>query len=314
MNVKGIIAAGASLLWRRQRVLWWLFAMNFAVGVVATVPVRTQLRALDSSMAARDSLYRQMNVFRLIEALSRPEGLPRAFYGNSVLVMFAYSLFLLFAVGGVLESFCRGRTLGFGEFLRVSAGYFWRMVRLLIVFAIVLIPLLAAHAGIQPLTEWIGSHSDSEQLGFWVKLALHLVVGFAFLAVRVWIDIAQIDCVAQDEIAVRRSLGRTRRLLYANFWRMYGAVTAVQVLLLTITFLLLLLWLRLPHEAIGGTFLIGELIVLLWLGFRLWQKAAETAWYQQRVLAEAQPVVAAERGVEASPVDLRPTTFDLPTK
>jgi hypothetical protein len=301
-NGKGIFAAGAGLLWRRQRVLWWLFGMNLATGIVSTVPVRSQLRVLDGSIAASDSLYHQMNLFRLVEAVARPEGLPGAFIGGSVVLVAAYFFFLLFAMGGVLESFYSDRTLTFGEFLRASAGFFWRMVRLLIIFGVLIAPLAIAQSSVSPLTKWLSNHSDSEQLGFWVTLGVGVVLALFGLAVRVWVDVAQLDAVAQDQPAVRRSMRRARLFLRGHFGRVYGAVLAVQLLLFGITLLLLLLWIKLPHEAIGLTFLIGEVIVLLWLGFRLWQKAVETAWYQQRMIADMQPMTIAPPVEDATPI------------
>jgi len=197
---------------------------------------------------------------------------------------------LLFAMGGVLEALALDRPLRFGEFLRASAEYFWRMVRLLIGFAILVTPLAIAQSFVGDLTDWLGSRSDFEPLGFVVTVAIGAVVALVGMAVRVWIDVAQVDAIAQDEPAIRRSMRRAWHWLRGSFWQVYGAVLAVQFLLIAITLLLLLLWLRLPHEAIGGTFAIGELIVLLWLGFRLWQKAVECAWYQQRAVAEYVPV------------------------
>src|SRR5689334_5190376 len=114
MKRVSIITAGASLLWRRQRVLWWLFAANLAVGILAAAPVRNQLRILDSSLAVSDSLYHSMNLYRLVEVISRPEGLPNAFYGGSLLLTIVYFAFLLFAMGGVLETLSMDRSLRFG--------------------------------------------------------------------------------------------------------------------------------------------------------------------------------------------------------
>lgn len=274
------------MLWRRQRVLWWLFGMNLAVGILASAPVRQQLRMLDRSMAASDSLYHHMDLSRMVEAMARPEGLPGAFYTGSGVLVFAYFFFLIFAMGGVLESLSLDRRMRFGEFLRASAEYFWRMVRLLIVFAILIAPLVIAQSSVGNLTDWLETRSDVEQLGFLVTLGIGVVLFLVAMAVRVWIDVAQVDAVAQDQVAVRRSLRQAWRMLRDGFWQLYGAVVAVQVLLMVITLLLFAVWERLPHEAIGGTFVIGEVIVVLWLGFRLWQKAVECAWYQERMAEE----------------------------
>lgn len=285
MSGKGMIRSGAALLWRCQRVLWWMFAADFAAGLLASLPVRAQLSSLNTSLTARDSLYHQMNVFRFQEALMRPDITPRVLFGNSVAVGIVFFLVLLFAIGGIIESLYMDRTPRFGEFLRSSAGYFWRMVRLTIVFALFMVPLLTAQSGIGPLTDWIANRTSYEPLNYVLPLFINLVLILLALAARVWIDVAQLDCVAHGRTAVRHSLGQARRLLKGNFLRVFGSVVAIQVLLAVITVALLWLWTKLPHEAIGLTFLIGEIIVLAWIGARMWQKAAEAAWFHQREIA-----------------------------
>ncbi|MGH9523224.1 MAG: hypothetical protein ACRD3E_11910, partial [Terriglobales bacterium] len=286
MNGQGMFRGGAALLWRCQRVLWWVFAVNLAAGLLASLPVRAQLAPLNASITARDSLYHQMNVFRLQELLMRPEITPRVLFGNSFALGAVFFLVLLFAIGGILEALYIGRAPRFADFLHSSAGYFWRMVRLTIVFAILMIPVLAAQSGLDPLNEWIGNRWSSEQLQFWVRFGCMTTLALIAIAARVWVDIAQLDCVAHERPAIRHSLGRARRLLRGNFLRVYGSVLAIQVLLAVVTLALLWAWTRFPHEAIGRTFLIGEFIVLLWIGGRLWQKSAETVWFHQRDIAE----------------------------
>lgn len=304
MEERNVLSAGAALLWRRQRVLWWLWLTNLIMGIIAMVPVRAQLRVLDSSIVARDELYREMNLFRLVEALARPEGLPQSFFGGSYVLIFAYFALLVFAMGGVLEAFVYDRPLRFGEFLRASAQYFWRMVRLLVVFGVLMVPLAFAQGSLGDLSDWILAKSDREQLGFWITVALTIVIALVALVVRVWVDVAQVDAVARDESAVRRSLGQARRALRHGWLRIYGVVVAIQILLIAISVALLWIWIRLPHEWIAVMFVLGEFGILLWLAFRLWQKAVAAAWYQQRVAAEYVPpiVVAPEPSVPESPV------------
>lgn len=300
---KSVFTAGAALLWRRQRVLWWVFVANLLVGIIAAAPVRQQLRSLDSSMVARDGLYHQMNFFRLMEAIGRPEGLPGAFFRGSFVLIAAYFALLVFAMGGVLEAFYYDRPIRFGEFLRASAEFFWRMVRLLILFGVLITPLAIAQSSLGDLSDWIGARSDREQLGFWIMVALTVVIALVGFAARVWVDAAQVDMVARDESGIRRSLGNTRRLLRGSFFRVYGAVIAVQLLLMLISAGLLWIWLKLPHEAIGALFVLGEIIVLLWLAFRLWQKAVVAAWCQRQAAEYVAPVaVAPEVQINESPV------------
>ena len=37
----GLVAAGAALVWRRQRVLWWVYAVNLALGLMGTAGARS---------------------------------------------------------------------------------------------------------------------------------------------------------------------------------------------------------------------------------------------------------------------------------
>jgi len=34
-----VIRQGAQLLWRRRRVLWWLYGINLFVGLIGTLPM-----------------------------------------------------------------------------------------------------------------------------------------------------------------------------------------------------------------------------------------------------------------------------------
>lgn len=282
MNGKGIFRAGATLLWRRQRVLWWLFGADFFIGLLASVPLRSHLNSLNTSIAAQLSLYHQFNLFRLDDALSRPDAPHGGVQAVALALVAIYFVFLLFAMGGVLESLYTDTTPRFADFLQASAGYFWRMVRLSIVFGLLMIPLLAAQSGIGPLNDWIGNHSSSERLTFAVSVAIFGVLALIALGVRVWIDLAQLDCVAHERRAIRPAIGHAWQLLRQGFWRVYGAIIAIQIIVGALTMALLWIWTKLPHEAIGRVFLLGQLIVLVWIGGRLWQKAAETAFYHQR--------------------------------
>jgi hypothetical protein len=291
MTGNGILRDGASLLWRRQRILWWLFAANFALAWIAAMPLRAQLAGLNGSIVARDYLYHNMNLFRLDEALTRPDAPQGGLSVFAVALGFVYILFLLFAIGGVLESLYTDRTPRFGEFLRASASYFWRMARLAFLFALLMIPIFSAQTGIGPLNDWIGNYSSSERLTFGVTAAISVLLALIAFAARLWIDVAQVDCVAHERRAIRHSVGRARSLLQDGFWRLYASVIAIELAVLAFTLALLWIWTKLPHEAIGWTFLIGQLIVIAWLGGRLWQKAAETAWFHQRDALQ-QPVLA----------------------
>ena len=311
MTGRGILREGAALLWRRQRVLWWLFGVDLLVGLIASLPFRSQLTALNASVSAQAALYHDFNLFRLDEALTRPDAPHGGVQATAAALTVSYFVFLLFAIGGVIESLYTDTTPRFSQFLSWSAAYFWRMVRLAILFGVLLLPILTAQSGIGPLTDWIGNHSSSERLIFTVSVAAVAILALVALAVRVWIDLAQVDCVAHERRAVRRSFGRSLRILRGGFWRVYGAILAIQLSVAVISFALMWLWTKLPHEAIGRTFLVGQIIVFSWIGARLWQKATEIVLYHQREFAETTLLQEVAPTIDASPVIVADPTPDV---
>ena len=65
------------------------------------------------------------------------------------------------------------------------------------------------------------------------------------------------------------------------------------------------MWQRLPGRHFFLSFLVWEIVVVLWIGVRLWQRAAEMMWYRRHRVVEAAPsvfaVVAMAPAPEAAP-------------
>src|SRR5439155_6417379 len=130
-------------------------------------------------------------------------------FSGSILFSVVFFVFILFLMGGILETYRTDRKLPAGAFFEACGTYFWRWVRLLVWFLIVLVPIgiLAS-----VITKWSGklsSDAPQEKLGFWVDV---IGLGFALflsLSMRLWFDMTQVRAVAEDERAMRRTLART---------------------------------------------------------------------------------------------------------
>jgi hypothetical protein len=294
------LAVGARLLRRHHRLLWWLFALNFVFGVTATAPFANRLRsALDFSLASGD-LYRRMDFFLLIELLRKPGLSPRGDVGGAMLLGLFYAVTVLFLAGGVLESYYTDRKLPTGEFFAACGKYFWRFVRLVLLFFLAMVPVVILAAIVNKRSGQLASDAASEMLGFWVQVAGMGIAFLLALAVRLWFDLAQIETLAESERAVRRSLRRAFGYTFRNLPRLLWMVLRIYVVGCALTAGALWVWVRLvPPQRAGTSILLGELVALGWLACGLWRRAAETVWYQQRVAIlrvpapEPQPEVAA---------------------
>jgi hypothetical protein len=203
----------------------------------------------------------------------------------SACLILVFFIFMLFVEGGLLEVYRLDRRLTKGEFFEASGRFFWRFVRLLILLLIVLIPVGIVNNLTTRASHALDERSPSPIPGIWVRLLGLLLVLFLMQAVRLWFDMAQVRAVADDERAIRRALGRAFKITFGNLGSLYWMYLRISIVAWLAMAALLWIWIRLVRpEWIGVSFLLTQLMLLSWLGTRLWQRASETIWYQRRVL------------------------------
>jgi len=278
--------AGAGLVWRRQSVLWWIFLVNLILaGMGAAVFMQQVSPALDHSLESQAFVH-GFNPITLSTLLMEVRGLGGAGAASGCLIA-VFFVFMLFVEGGVLEVYRLDRRLTKGEFFEASGRFFWRFVRLLILLLLALIPAGILNGLATRASHAMDEKSPSPVPGIWVRLAGLLLVLFLMQAVRLWFDMAQVRAVAEDERAIRRSLARAFKFTLGNFGSLYWLYLRISIVAWLGMALLLWIWDRLVRpEWIGVSFLMTQLMLLSWLGTRLWQRAGETLWYQRRFPVE----------------------------
>lgn len=280
----GILSEGARRVWRYQRVLWWLFAVNLTLAAFGTLPLSSALRPVTDHSLHSQNLYRAFDVPTFLDLASNPDVALWSKFTGSTLFAFIFFAFAFFLTGGILEAYRTPGKLGTADFFRACGAFFWRWVRLLIFMLIVLTPIaIAAFA----ISKWSGTLSDDapqEKLGFWVDVIGFGLVLLLAMLVRLWFDMAQVRAVAEDERAMRRTLTRAFRLTFGNlgslFW-LYFRISFLAWLALVAAFWI---WLRIPAQDVGLSFFLLEVVLLWWIGTRLWQRASETVWYERRAI------------------------------
>ena len=142
---KGVVAAGFRLLWRRQRVLWWVFVVNFVCGGLGAVPtMMTASRALGHSLAGQ----KLTNGFALgiFGELLRLPNVNLLRSSATVYIMSClFLLFMFFVSGGILECYREDRSLSAGEFFAASGAFFWRFIRLALLSIVPFIIVWMSH-------------------------------------------------------------------------------------------------------------------------------------------------------------------------
>src|SRR5205809_1685893 len=244
------MASGIVVVIRQQRVLWWLFLVNFILGVIAVLPVRLTLgNLLDHSLASRP-LADHFDLSTFVEVLSSPQFSFGIFRSLSLLTAVMFALVVLFAEPGLIQEFRQAagvngpaRRQTAGEFFGACGTFLLRMVRLLLwsIVSLLLFAVLLAVAG--PVLAIVGEQSSNEITGLEVTLVVGFVLFLILAAVRVWINMAEIDLVAGGEQKTRRTLfGTARRRTFSNFGKLYTIQLVTSIAVLAVTFLGLAIW------------------------------------------------------------------------
>ncbi|HEV2492393.1 MAG TPA: hypothetical protein VG204_04900 [Terriglobia bacterium] len=281
MNI-GIIRGGAGLVWRRQSVLWWIFAVNLLLALAGTLPMASRTGAILNNSLESAKLVHGMDLPALAGLAMDPShplssGMPAL--GFAVV----FFVFMLFIEGGVLEVYRLDRKLTRAEFFGACGTFFWRFARLVLYSLILLIPIFLAAQFVINRSGKLARDAAPPMAGFWFEAAGLVIVLFLLMAVRLWFDLAQVDAVREDERAMRRGLRRAARAMRGHFWRLFWVFFRIS--LAGWVFLAAAFWVWVRHvrpESIRASCLLSQAVLLVWLGTRLWQRASETLWYERQ--------------------------------
>jgi hypothetical protein len=295
---KGVVAAGFSLLWRRQKLLWWVFIVNLVCGALGTLPAAMQIsRSLGNSLAGQ-KLTNGFDLGMLIELMRLPNVRLMHYSTSSYVLAFLFFLFMLFVAGGILESYREDRSLDAGEFFAASGAFFWRCVRLLLLSIVPFIIVSMVYQALSKAADHIGDRAIADQVGIFLGVAAFIIFMLLALWVRLWFDIAQVRAIVLNERGMWRNTWRAWRLTWhalRHLYRVYFCISLVAWVTLAIG---LVIWAHLPPTTTGLTFLLLELIMFAQLMTRLWQLSSAMTWYQRH--PEPVPVVEI---VEAPPLE-----------
>ncbi len=297
--------AGASLVWGRQRVLWLIYVVNFVLAYFASRGTNERIAAiLDHSMAA-GQLVHGFNLGTLGSLAANPESPFGGSISASLSAAILFTVFTIFATGGILATYYSGQRLHAGAFFEACGHHFWRFVRLTIYLLIVLIPVFILGGIAHRVYDRIEKQSISPMPAVHFFEAATVVVLLLMICIRVWFDIAQVIAVAEDERRMRKALRRSATLLRHNFLSLYWLYLRVSLVSWIVFAIGLHIWMtHLRPESILAPFLLSQFLIIFWQACRLWQRASESIWYRehQRAILVATPAYEAPPVISQQPL------------
>ena len=274
--------AGAALVWRWQRLVWWIFAVTLIFGFLSTQGMVDRASGtLNHSLASR-RLVDGWDLSALIE-LGQLQNSPIEFQGPTAIhFSVVFAIFMLFVTGGILATYVRDEKPQTAPFFEGCGHYFWRFVRLLIYFAIVLLPIGAIGAGVGALYDHIEQVSISPFPAVYFFVTSSAVILLLLAIVRLWFDMAEIVAVADDETRMHKALRHAARVLWHNFFSLLWLYLRIAIIGLLLFAIGLRVWMmNLSPQSNILAFLLSQLMILVWIGTRLWQRGSEALWYRE---------------------------------
>jgi hypothetical protein len=303
--------SGAALVWTRQRILWWIFVVNLVLAFIGAHWLAHSLAesVLNQSLESSRRLVHGFDISALIEIASLPGDPLRGMTSTWPIPSFFFTVFMLFMTGGLLVAYYDDLRMDTAAFFEACGRHFWRFVRLLIYFAIAMIPI----AVVASIAGKIYKHIDDVAISpyrapAFMGVALIFIL-FLLMSVRLWFDMAQVIAMSQQERRMHYVLRRSAALVWKNFGSLFCLYLRISVVGWVLFFAGLYLWMAVlrPENTPAG-FILAQIMILLWLATRLWQRASETSWYKQYRLTLCAPVPMPPR----APVEPLPVVEILP--
>lgn len=286
MNDKpSLLSSGAAIVRRNKRYVIWFFVLNFAFASMGAAAFRLHAASLLDRSLYADGVLHGFDLGVFSEMLGRPEfgSIQAATVPGMILAVLFFVLTLIF-LPGVFLGYASDRRISREEFFRTCGKNLWRFVRLAILFAIIAGIVGGILGGIQHALAKAADETSYEKLPFYVQSIGLTVIFLVLTAIRIWFDLAEADVVIADRKAVRKSVGKAYRQTRANLGRLFGAYVAISVVALLVLAIGLGIWdVMVPPASVLGAFLIGQLILLLLLATRFWQRAVAVSFYSTAV-------------------------------
>ncbi len=276
-----LISAGLRIVNRHKRYIFWFWVLNLTLAEFGTAAFRNQMHGgLDHSLLA-DKLLHGFALLVFVELLTRPE--TGSMTGSTMPAMYFAILFFLttlLLMPGVLEGYTSEGRLSREEFFLACGRNLWRFVRLLLFFAIIAGPIAGMLFGIKAALVKVAGKSTNEMAPFYTSLLTSLVIFLTLTGIRIWFDLAQVDVGVRDQSAVRKSVAAGFRYARRHLFRLLATYSGIALVGLLVLVAGVWIWHALVRpSSVFGTFLVSQVMLILWLWARFWQRAAAVAYY-----------------------------------
>ncbi|MFZ0805698.1 MAG: hypothetical protein WAN03_05930 [Candidatus Sulfotelmatobacter sp.] len=284
---KGLLSAGLGMVGRNKRYIVWFWLLNLVLGWFGTVAFANSAHAILDHRLYAGRLVHGFDASVFGELLARPEfgpmqsaTMPAVYF--AVLFFIATALFL----PGVFQGYASTYRLPREDFFRACGRNLWRFIRLMILAGILMGIVAGILFAINAAIAKKAVESTNELLPFELQMTGLAVIFLIMTTLRIWFDLAEADVVLNDQRAVRKSIGSAFRHTFRSLFRLLASYVGATIVAAIILLGGLWVWMKMvPPESVVGAFVIAQIILLLLLIPRFWQRGVAVAYWEQKMVA-----------------------------
>jgi hypothetical protein len=275
---------------RNKRYIFWFWLLNLTLAEFGTAAFRKSAHAiLDHSMAA-DRLLHGFDLSVMINLIARPEfGQMSAMTTPAMYFSFLFLLATALFLPGVFAGYASTYRLPREDFFRACGRNLWRFIRLMILAGIVMGIFAGVLFAINGALVKKAGESTNEILPFEIQMIGLTVIFLVMTTLRIWFDLAEADVVLSDQRAVRKSIAAAFRHTFRSLIRLLVSYIVTTIVAAIVLLGGIWIWMKLvAPEKWFAAFLLSQIILLLLLVPRFWQRGVAVSYWKQNMMA---PVV-----------------------
>ena len=316
---RNLLGSGLGMVAANKRYIFWFWLLGLVLAGLGTSAFRESAHPLLDRSLYSEGLTHGFDLSVLIELLFQPASgsttamtMPALYF--AIVFFLATALFL----PGVFQGYASTYRLPREDFSRACGRNLWRFFRLMLIAGLVMGIASGILFGINVAIVKKAGESTNELLPFTLQMTGLAVIFLIMTTLRIWFDLAEVDVVLNDQRAVRKSIGAGFRQTFRSLARLLVSYVVASIFAAILLLAGLLFWEHfIPSTSVTRAFLISQLILLLLLIPRFWQRGVAVSYWQQYMLVPVVPVQPREPvGPPPVPVsvvaDGQPFVPDLP--
>jgi len=293
---KGLLSSGLGMVLRNKRYIFWFWLLNLTLAEFGTSAFRKSAHAVLDHSLAGGRLVHGFDLTVMLDLFARPEfGSMSAMTTPALYFGFLFFLATALFLPGVFQGYASTYRLPREDFFRACGRNLWRFIRLMLIAGIVMGIVTGLLFSLHGVLERKAGESTNELLSPEVRFIGLFVIFLIMTVFRIWFDLAEVDIVLSDQRAVRKSIAAGFRHTFRGFFRLLTSYLVATIFAAIILVGGIWLWMKaVAPESVLGAFLIGQLILILLLIPRFWQRGVVVSYWQQKMMVPVAQVIPTE--------------------